>query len=132
MLASSCLFLDAADTDQTKAPNGLHNGRLWKLFNEEHRVFWIMAIEETAILVANAVADQNSPEIKAMEAMFYTRTTPTKELIEKIDLVYQDPINLIIPIVQVYSLCCREFNGDIKGDVEFQKELAENREANRR
>lgn len=125
LAAATSLPLHAAPDLYT---GGLLNGRLWQTLTSSKRALWLLTTFDTVRTVTELLGEQ-SMMYRTAEKMFYLKAPKAgsqKDLIDKITYVYQDPVNLAIPIINVYSLACQQFNG-LLDDAQFHKDLSEQR-----
>ena len=108
------------------------NGRYWRGLPEPARSAFFAATEGCALLMKEYfVGVAGEAQVKKLapdlDATFFVSGIPRAELAEKIDLVYKDPVNLIIPVTEVYILACKQFNGLFENDQAFSAALSERR-----
>ncbi len=135
MLARSKKAGATANPDRYKTADRA-NGRFWRIFNIGEKNGWVMGAMDSASQFSNYVEIAHrmykldvTPIQKTTEQLFFPKETTVEEVVNKISLVYQDPVNLLLPIIEVYTMCCRQFNGGYKTDSEFRDDLASTRNA---
>lgn len=122
--------------DSLVTTNDFENGRFWKTLTGREKLLWISGALDSAAEFSKYVdafhettGVDTTAIMRIAKERFHPENCTRLEFSEKLDLVYRDPVNLILPIAYVFTICSKQFNGGYASDSEFQEELASTRKA---
>lgn len=129
ILASAAVPMFGQDATKTE---GMMNGREWHDYmNQDLRLYMVSGFLDLAqfMLLNIEVWDeiQKSDSMK-MREFLQKQTIPahttTGELIEKMNQVFAEPQNRVLPITSVFGLSCQIFNG-VYDEAGFTKAISD-------
>jgi hypothetical protein len=122
--------------DSLVTTNAFVNGRFWQGLTKIERGAWVSGAIDSAAEFSKYVDAAHdtygidvAPIMKTTEERFSPKSPTHSEIAEKISLIYRDPKNLILPVIEVFCICSVKFNGGFATDRDFQDELSSTRVA---
>lgn len=114
-----------AEEPQDFLTDDLINGRFWRHWGREEKCTYLLGINDCISHLGQMIVDAGvSGELKESFAKcFFAKNIERQEMVNKMDQVYDDALNIILPVIEVFCLCVKQFNGSIATDAELRNEL---------
>jgi hypothetical protein len=124
LFAALAQTVKSDEADQNSKTQGLINGRYWNEMLWRERMLYVLGavngaseVRKLAFTTFMPATGQSKQFDRGVEFAFVPNRVPVGDLVEKITLIYSDPANLVLPIIEVYSLATMASNGTTPDDL---------------